>query len=133
MKNKKIGFENIKTEKRTRDQARAFFAESGLTYSALTVKNIRRLRSIINTHMKTSCCLDGSFRCKQRGRVVASLKGVYAEIKCKSLDFEDREAVSFNRDGFIGFAGWADETNVQPILEGFEDWVRELAGSQTSV
>lgn len=132
MKTKKIGFANIKTEKRTRDQARAFFAESGLSYSVLTVKNIRRLRTLINTHMKTSCCLDRFFQCKQRGRVIASPEGVYAEIKCKSTHFENREAISFNRDGFIGFAGWADEANVQPILEGFEDWVRELVGSQTS-
>lgn len=28
-----------------------------------------------------------------------------------------------NCDGFVGFAGWADDTNVQPILTAFCAWV----------
>ena len=32
--------------------------------------------------------------------------------------FQDREAVSFNQGGFIGFAGWAGSTNLAPFLEG---------------
>jgi len=31
----------------------------------------------------------------------------------------DRECISFNKDGFIGFAGWASSENTAPILEAF--------------
>ena len=33
--------------------------------------------------------------------------------------FTDREAISFNEDGFIGFCGWADGHNSAPILKAF--------------
>lgn len=42
--------------------------------------------------------------------------------------FSGREAVSFNCDGFVGFAGWADRNNVQPILQGFVRWMTEWKG-----
>lgn len=38
--------------------------------------------------------------------------------------FTDREAISFNDDGFIGFCRWADSHNSMPILKAFSDWVR---------
>lgn len=42
--------------------------------------------------------------------------------------FEKREAVSFNRDGFIGVAGWAGSKNAAPILEGLHDWLNAMRG-----
>jgi hypothetical protein len=36
--------------------------------------------------------------------------------------FQRRECISFNHDGFIGFAGWASTANAAPILEAFVDW-----------
>lgn len=36
--------------------------------------------------------------------------------------FERRECISFNPDGFIGFAGWADQGNTNPILRAFVEW-----------
>ena len=36
--------------------------------------------------------------------------------------FTRRECISFNRDGFIGFAGWADQGNTNPILRAFLKW-----------
>jgi hypothetical protein len=42
------------------------------------------------------------------------------------LHYDDREAVTFNRDGFIGFAGWADNESVQPVLAGFAEWIKEV-------
>lgn len=76
--------------------------------------------------MRESGLIKGSFRCRQRGVLKVSLQGKYAEIRCKAFYFDAREAVSFNTDGFIGFAGWADSENVQPVLAGFVDWVRAL-------
>lgn len=39
--------------------------------------------------------------------------------------FDGREGISFNRDGRIGFAGWADSNNVKPMHRAFERWVTE--------
>ena len=39
--------------------------------------------------------------------------------------FADREAISFNDDGFIGFAGWSDSKNVQPFYRAFKSWMDE--------
>lgn len=41
--------------------------------------------------------------------------------------FKKREAISFNSDGFIGFAGWASTTNTQPFLRAFIKWCDLLA------
>jgi hypothetical protein len=46
-------------------------------------------------------------------------------IRCKAFYFKDREAITFNEEGFVGFAGWADDGNVQPILRACVKWVEE--------
>jgi hypothetical protein len=42
--------------------------------------------------------------------------------------FTQREAISFNSDGFIGFAGWADSGNKSPLMSAFVEWVDTIAG-----
>lgn len=106
----------------TRDEARAMFTSANLDYSVLTKDRVQRLRTLINAKMKSSGLMRGQFRCRQR----PIIRSGYAEIRCKAHYFDAREAVSFNTDGFIGFAGWADSENVQPVLEGFAAWVREM-------
>lgn len=115
-----------------RNEARDAFKAAGLTYDALTPDAMQRLRNIINARMESSGLIQGSFRCKQRGIVKDTKLGRYGELRCKAYYFDDREAVTFNTDGFIGFAGWADNTNVQPILEGFKAWVGELLSQQAA-
>lgn len=44
--------------------------------------------------------------------------------------FTQRECISFNRDGFIGFAGWADQGNTNPILRAFLKWCDMVADSE---
>ena len=111
-----------------RNLARELFRESALSYSDLTPKNLRRLRHLINSEMILSKCMRGSLRCKQRHTAQLDDSGavIHAQLRCRSFNFENREAVSFNRDGFIGFAGWSDNTNIVPILAGFTQWVIEL-------
>lgn len=41
--------------------------------------------------------------------------------------FDEREAVSFERNGFIGIAGWADSKNERPFLAAFGAWVEWLS------
>ncbi|MEB3840525.1 hypothetical protein [Pseudomonas guariconensis] len=113
----------MSTEAISRDQARELFAKSGLTYSVLSPERMRILRGKINERMVSSGVIGGTFRCRQR----ATIRDGYAEIRCKASYFDNREAITFNTDGFIGFAGWADSDNVQPILQGFTDWLKEMA------
>lgn len=44
--------------------------------------------------------------------------------------FERRECISFNADGWIGFAGWADQGNTNPILRAFIEWCDALAATK---
>ena len=41
--------------------------------------------------------------------------------------FTQREAISFNTAGFIGFAGWADQGNTNPLLRAFLKWCDMIA------
>lgn len=115
----------MSTEAVTRDQARELFAKSGLTYSVISLESLRSLRAKINQRMIASGAIGGTLRCRQRATL--RVRDGYAEIRCRASYFDNREAVTFNTDGFIGFAGWADKDNVQPILQGFSDWVKEMA------
>ena len=55
--------------------------------------------------------------------------GIYeAYLRVDGRYWQGREAVSFNADGHIGFAGWADDQNVQPFLRGFMRWLKEWMG-----
>ena len=47
----------------------------------------------------------------------------YCYIKVYSYYFKDREAISFNRDMFVGFCGWASDKNRTPFHNAFEKWV----------
>ena len=59
--------------------------------------------------------------------VFFKLKGIINDSISKPFyHFKDRECISFNPGGFIGFAGWADDRNVQPILKAFDKWMNEM-------
>lgn len=118
------------SDKHTRDQARAAWAASGLTYSDITVDNLRMLRGMVNRAMKTSGLMRGSYRPHQRWTVKSNAEG--ADLCCRSHYFDDRQAITFEPGGFIGFAGWADEWNVQPILDAFIKWVAILRAYRVS-
>ncbi|WP_395601167.1 hypothetical protein AB4P95_30110 (plasmid) [Pseudomonas sp. A1437] len=106
----------------TRAEARALFDAAKLDYRVITPENMQLLRTRINRAMVASGLIKSTYRCRQR----AIVREGYGEIRCKSFYFDSREAITFNPDGFIGFAGWADDKNVQPVLAGFADWIREL-------
>lgn len=107
-----------------RDRARATWAASGLTYAILTPKYLARLRRLVDLELRESGLISGSFRA---GRVRLSASGGdVADLRCRAYYFSDRQAVTFERNGFIGFAGWADAENIQPIVRAFEKWVAEM-------
>lgn len=117
----------------TNNEAREMFKEAGLTYGDLTVGRLQELRDLINGEMIKSGCIGNTFRCNAKFKT--SLKGdrPSAFLRCKSYYFKDREAVSFNAGGFIGFAGWSDSTNIRPILDGFEKWLQWMEAQKERV
>ena len=114
----------------TRDEARAHWAKSGLTYDVLTKASLARLRKLIDTEMRKGDYVRGTLRAGRAG----TLNGRWgpADIRCQGYYFNDRQAVTFEKGGFVGFAGWADDTNVQPILAGFCVWVNELKAASSA-
>jgi len=113
-----------------RNGARKIFSDAGLTYGDVTIEKLQRLRNIINAKMVTSGLMEDSYMCKQRPFLRSRGKRWWAGIRCRSFYFNDRETVTFNPDGFIGFAGWADDKHIKPILEGFVEWVLEMQSIQ---
>ncbi len=107
------------------DDARKYFDECGLTYEDLNIQVVQKLRYFVNKEMVESGLYDGQYRCKQRAfrsHGYNHYEHRFYGIKCNSDDWKDRECVSFNQDGFIGFAGWASTRNTAPILKGFVAW-----------
>lgn len=112
-----------------RDAGRDYFTACGLSYADLNVVSLRRLRVVINPHLKTSGLMNNTFRCFPRVKLRQLPYGSHklcGEIWCSASYFEKREAVTFNPDGFIGFAGWADDENVKPIVGGFIEWCMDI-------
>lgn len=107
----------------SRDQARAVWSGRGLTNSDLTAENLRLLQGMINQAMMDSGLLQGSYRASQRFSLGIDAEIPWADLRCRSYYLEGRQAVTFERNGFVGFAGWADEYHVQPILIAFGKWV----------
>ncbi len=114
----------------TRNEARNGFVDGGLDYADVTTLSLRWLLSIIDADMQRSGLFNGSYRMRRDYKITENRGNRSAVLRCKADYFDAREAVTFNPGGFIGFAGWADDTNVQPILRGFSIWSAELAGQK---
>lgn len=117
-----------------REKAREKFTMSGLCYADIKEADFYMLLSLLvdeiedyskavkdpNTHGISTMFI--SKRLKRNIPIFnedsnGKLKSAF--IKVSSHYFEGREAISFNQDGFIGFAGWADDTNVLPFVNAF--------------
>lgn len=62
---------------------------------------------------------------------ILKTKGLqYTEIKVDGSYFSKREGITFNPNGFIGFAGWADGYNLRPFIEAFSEWMDWLTIEQ---
>lgn len=114
----------------TRDEAREHFRQSGLDLNTLTIEHLRDLRRRLAEHVKRSELFNKSFRMRRFCKIVRNADGWWCGLRCEAYYFDEREAVTINPNGFIGFAGWADDTNVQPILKAFVEWVDALRGAK---
>lgn len=127
-----------------RENARKYFNESGLTYSDIKEKDFYMLLAYLAEELAkfSEEVKDdnkhgiASMRISDRNGLKRYLpifnKGDNGELKTAfifvdSHYFNGREAISFNND-FVGFAGWADDTNVQPFTRAFmhfTDYLKE--------
>lgn len=123
------GFEAVCTN----DEARQYFKDKGLSYEKVTEGDILALVMMLNQEIKKSnkagetsvesMYLSSKINMKKRTNGTI--------IKCflytNSHYYTQREAISFNENGFIGFAGWADQGNTNPLLRAFLRWCDYLA------
>ena len=123
------GFEPVCTT----NEAREYFKNKGLTYDSITEGDILILSMMLEKELKKSNKAgETSVSTITLSKKVDMKKKANGHIMCcflyvNSHYFERREAISFNRDGFIGFAGWADQGNTNPLLRGFLKWCDYLA------
>ena len=124
--------ENIKAVC-SNNEAREYFSSKGLTYDDITEGDILTLTMLLNKHIKAAVkdnetSVDSLTLSK---KMVIKKKSNSTIIECylyvNSHYFTQRECISFNRDGWIGFAGWADQGNTNPILRAFLEWCDYLA------
>lgn len=98
----------------------------------LTVGEVRKLRDRIDARLKDA---GSYFRCVSKIRVGAPTSDLWFALYCRADYFDKRECVTFYRRVErlpIGFAGWADDESVAPVLAGFVEWVDWLAGVRST-
>lgn len=122
------GFEEVCTK----EEAREYFKNAGLTYKDITEGDILSLVMLLNREIKKSNKMGETsvntmtlskridLKKKSNGTIISCF------LYVNSHYFERRECISFNADGFIGFCGWADVGNSNPILRAFWEWVDSI-------
>lgn len=118
------------------NDARAYFAQKGLTYDDITEDDILTLVMLLNKHIKKAnkdCETSmGTMYLSRKIDLKRNTNGTL--ISCflyvNSHYFERRECISFNKGSWIGFAGWADQGNTNPILRAFLEWCDQLAADK---
>ena len=121
----------------TNDEARNYFKKCGLTYNDITEGDILSLVLMINRELKKSNKVgETSVNTMSLSKKIDIKKNTNGSIiSCflylNSHYFTRREAISFDKDGFIGFAGWADDGNLNPLKRAFLAWCDQLKGERS--
>lgn len=114
------------------NEAREYFKNAGLSYADITSGDILVLVMFLNRQIKSACkkCSMSVTSMRLSEKIKSKYKTNGTLIECylylNSHYFTRRECISFNGDGFIGFCGWADESNTEPIIKAFIEWVDYL-------
>ena len=109
------------------------FARLGLTYDDITEGEILALVMLLNREIRKSNKSGetsvNTTRLSSKMIIKHKPNGKISEcyLFMNSHYYTQRECISFNRDGFIGFAGWADDGNTNPICRAFLEWCDKLA------
>lgn len=114
--------------------AREHFKQAGLTYSDITRGDILILFEKINRRLKAGESALVGLHMSEKVDIKANHNGTIKEcyLYVNSHYFTRRECVSFNADGFIGFAGWADVGTAKPIIDAFNELVDGLAKNKNN-
>lgn len=121
------------------DVARTAFADAKLTYADITAGDICVLVMMLNKHIKKAVkehamstdSMHMSDKIKAKYRSNGTIISCYLYINAHY--FTQRECISFNEEGFIGFCGWADDRNTAPIVNAFLEWVDALREAANGV
>ena len=111
------------TWKVTGDALRDEFSEIG--YSKVTAFDVHRLAYMVMRELGNGAA---SFSCepmwlrKEMAINMGENGLVSAFLRVDGLGFNDYEGISFNRDGFVGFCGWASSRNAKPFYSAFHEW-----------
>ena len=113
----------------TREEAREYFKKKGLSYSWIKEFEIEKLRFLIEKELleylkdggehakKMDMKLSNKFKKSYYGPIWNKDKTLkFACITVNGSYFKNREGICFNDDGFIGFCGWADNSNKMPFI-----------------
>ena len=117
----------------TNNEARDYFTCNGLAYTDIHEPDIRYLMALLSEELdssnKTGETSVNTMAVNSKYKITTDGNGglVSCFITMKSHYFKDRESISFNGDGFIGFAGWADPGNLNPIKRAFLRWCDMLS------
>ena len=122
----------------TTQEARDYFQAKGLTYNdikegdilALVLLLNREIKKAVKAHEMSTHSMHLSKRLDIKKRSNGAITECYLYIN--SHYFPQRECISFNKNGFIGFCGWADQGNANPILRAFLAWCDCLTGSEAN-
>lgn len=119
------------------DDAREYFIEKELSYSQITENDLGKLQTLFkeelelyrNSGNQHAIEMGLKFRkpLKKNIKVLKRTGLQYAYFRVDGSYFHNREAISFNKDGFIGFGGEFSSVNTQPMLKAFMRWCDEIS------
>ena len=117
--------------------ARKYFKDNNLSYDDVTKARWRMLIAILEKHLEQRNKEQEEIEKQDKWKKDYTYeldKCVYnkktkqkpfitAYINVKVDNYSIREGISFNSDGWIGFAGWASTYNTIPFTNAFMEWV----------
>lgn len=104
-----------------RDQARKALKDAGINTSTLTDIQLKKLRAILTNRLIRSNIYQGEIKLS-RARKNLNF------IRVDTYQWNGRDAISFNDDGFIGIASWASDINVKPFISALIEWSQWMVG-----
>ena len=117
----------------TNEEAREYFKACGLSYGDIMEGDICLLVLLVQKELKKSNKAgETSVNTMSLSKKIDIKKNTNGTIKAAYLYlnshyFKRREGISFNQDGFIGFAGWADDGNLNPLKRAFLEWCKSIS------
>lgn len=121
------------------DYCRQRFSDLGLTYGDIADGDILALVMLLNRELKRSNKSGetsvNTMRLSEKLIIKHKSNGTISEcyLFMNSHYFTQRECISFNKDGYIGFCGWADTGNANPVKRAFLEWCDILHNQKEAI